>query len=312
VTGTDHTDALIATLRQPALPAERAGEAAAVASMVGARAGAAAPRGIRPRRGVAIVAITAASLGVGGLAAAGPGVFPKVLDFGTPESDVPEPEPVELPDAVFDAPTNPAAPLVVPGGDGAAQPAVPNESPATPAAPDRSEAAANRSDTGSSRCAEDDHGEAVSDAAMVGDAGAIDEIARPACVETADTELTGPPTGVEPGPPVDPATPSAPEAPIGRPSEPGPPVPPAEPAATPSAEAPIAPQPDDTPDQSGPPGPPDAPNRSDTSGGPGTPVEPETIVPPAPPVEPGPKADAAVRDDNGDPATGDGNGPGRP
>src|SRR5262245_57670159 len=76
VTGDDHnTDALIAALRSPALPAERAGEAAAVTAMLGALARTPASTRFRASRGIAIAAVTVASLGVGGLAAAGPGVF---------------------------------------------------------------------------------------------------------------------------------------------------------------------------------------------------------------------------------------------
>src|SRR4029079_14708022 len=76
VTGEDHnTDALIAALRSPALPAEQVGEAAAVTAMFEALGRVPAPSGFRARRGIAIAVITVASLGVGGLAAAGPGVF---------------------------------------------------------------------------------------------------------------------------------------------------------------------------------------------------------------------------------------------
>jgi hypothetical protein len=76
VTGDDHnTDALIAALRSPALPAERAGEAAAVSAMLGVIARAPASTRFRASRGIAIAVVTVASLGVGGLAAAGPGVF---------------------------------------------------------------------------------------------------------------------------------------------------------------------------------------------------------------------------------------------
>jgi hypothetical protein len=76
VTGDDHnTDALIAALRSPALPAERAGEAAAVTAMLGVLARAPASTRFRASRGIAIAVVTVASLGVGGLAAAGPGVF---------------------------------------------------------------------------------------------------------------------------------------------------------------------------------------------------------------------------------------------
>jgi hypothetical protein len=91
VTGDDHnTDALIAALRSPALPAEQAGEAAAVAAMLGAVARNPASKRFRASRGIAIAVVTVASLGVGGLAAAGPGVFHaaagKARSFVTPDS----------------------------------------------------------------------------------------------------------------------------------------------------------------------------------------------------------------------------------
>lgn len=75
MTGDDHTDALIAALRSSPLPRERAGEDAAISAMLGAMTSVPA-RPPRPRRrGVAIAAVTVASLGVGGLVAAGPGAF---------------------------------------------------------------------------------------------------------------------------------------------------------------------------------------------------------------------------------------------
>jgi hypothetical protein len=77
VTGEDHdTDALIAALTSPALPSERVGEDAAVTAMIGALSSVPARQtGHRSRRGIAIAAVTVASLGVGGLVAAGPGSF---------------------------------------------------------------------------------------------------------------------------------------------------------------------------------------------------------------------------------------------
>jgi hypothetical protein len=91
VTGDDHnTDALIAALRSPALPAERAGEAAAVTAMLGALARIPASTRFRAGRGIAIAVVTVASLGVGGFAAAGPGVFQaaanKARSLVTPDS----------------------------------------------------------------------------------------------------------------------------------------------------------------------------------------------------------------------------------
>jgi hypothetical protein len=91
VTGDDHnTDALIAALRSPALPAERAGEAAAVTAMLGVLARTPASPRFRAGRGIAIAVVTVASLGVGGLAAAGPGVFQaaanKARSLVTPDS----------------------------------------------------------------------------------------------------------------------------------------------------------------------------------------------------------------------------------
>ncbi|MAT06216.1 MAG: hypothetical protein CL424_14355, partial [Acidimicrobiaceae bacterium] len=82
MTGHDQRDALIDALRQPALPAEHAGERASIEAMSAALGGGVTPRRRRTRKGVAVIAVTAASLGVGGLAAAGPGVFPAVFDLG--------------------------------------------------------------------------------------------------------------------------------------------------------------------------------------------------------------------------------------
>ena len=81
MTGEDHTtDALIAALRSPALPAEQVGEEAALTAMLEVLGTALAKSGWRARRGVAIAVVTVASLGVGGLAAAGPGVFTAAAD----------------------------------------------------------------------------------------------------------------------------------------------------------------------------------------------------------------------------------------
>ncbi|MEJ7799521.1 MAG: hypothetical protein WKF60_03325, partial [Ilumatobacter sp.] len=83
MTGTDHnTNALVAVLRSPALPAEQVGEAAAVTLMVDAHRAAVPDMlpGRRSRRGVAIAAVTVASLGLGGLVAAGPGFFSPAAD----------------------------------------------------------------------------------------------------------------------------------------------------------------------------------------------------------------------------------------
>ena len=77
MTGEHHDqDALITALRSPALQREHVGEEAAVAAMLGAlSADTGRQDGNRSRRGIAIAAVTVASLGVGGLVAAGPGIF---------------------------------------------------------------------------------------------------------------------------------------------------------------------------------------------------------------------------------------------
>jgi hypothetical protein len=81
VTDNDHTDALHGdaitnTLRSAALPFERVNEAAVLTDMVDALTTALQPSSVRRhRRVVAFVAVTVASLGVGGLVAAGPGGF---------------------------------------------------------------------------------------------------------------------------------------------------------------------------------------------------------------------------------------------
>jgi hypothetical protein len=82
VTSEDHnTDAIVSALRSPALPSEQVGEAAAMTAMLGVlQAGSAGAVGFRSRRGIAIAAVTVASLGVGGLVAAGPGFFTEAND----------------------------------------------------------------------------------------------------------------------------------------------------------------------------------------------------------------------------------------
>ncbi len=82
MTSEDHnSDALIAALRSPALPAEQVGEAAAVTAMFEVLSTThARVVGRRTRRGIAIAAVTVASLGVGGLVAAGPGFFQAVAN----------------------------------------------------------------------------------------------------------------------------------------------------------------------------------------------------------------------------------------
>ncbi len=82
MTSEDHnSDALIAALRSPALPVEQVGEAAAVLAMLEVLSTTPARIvGLRTRRGIAIAAVTIASLGVGGLVAAGPGFFQAAAD----------------------------------------------------------------------------------------------------------------------------------------------------------------------------------------------------------------------------------------
>ncbi len=77
MTSEDHnSDVSIAALRSPALPAEQVGEAAAVTAMLEVLSTTRARVvGRRTRRGITIAAVTVASLGVGGLVAAGPGFF---------------------------------------------------------------------------------------------------------------------------------------------------------------------------------------------------------------------------------------------
>jgi hypothetical protein len=82
VTSEDHnSDALIAALRSPAVPTEQVGEAAAVTAMLEVLSTThARVVGHRTRRGITIAAVTVASLGVGGLVAAGPGFFQAAAD----------------------------------------------------------------------------------------------------------------------------------------------------------------------------------------------------------------------------------------
>ena len=147
MTGEDHiTDALIAALRSPALPAERVGEAAAIAAMrevlpttVPVR-----PTGLRSRRGIAIAAVTVASLGVGGLVAAGPGIF-------QPAADKP---PVGLDDGIDDGEQ---------GGDRA---------PTVSTAPSLDDSIERRGGgSGAVQCADGPHGKTVSSIAKTTEPG---------------------------------------------------------------------------------------------------------------------------------------------
>jgi hypothetical protein len=259
VTGRDRTDALVEALRQPALPTELVGEAAAIASMVGTLTGAAAPRGVRSRKGAAIVAITAASLGVGGLAAAGPEIFPRVLDFGRaalPEQVQPDiasesaPPAVSPPDAVISNPSNPAmpaAPGVVAGRAHAAQPADPGVSPAVPADPETAGPPAHEDDdlTTATSCVGDAHDDVVVAAAQTTeeDADPVPEVARPDC---GNAVTAGPPDSTpgndDPGAPTEAVRPSAVQ-PVGGP-DPS--------TGTKSVTTPIEPQQPQSPEPGGP------------------------------------------------------------
>lgn len=87
MTSEDHThDALFTVLRAPARPDELSGEADAVAAMVAALEPVPARHGSRSRRGLVLAAVTVASLGVGGLAAAGPGIFTAPFTGGSDRS----------------------------------------------------------------------------------------------------------------------------------------------------------------------------------------------------------------------------------
>ncbi len=110
MTGNDHTNALngdviTGALRSPALPFERDHEAAVLADMVEALWTAPEPSSLRRhRRVVAFAAVTVASLGVGGIIAAGPGGFrPFINDDKSPATtvfgdSVPAPAPDDLDD----------------------------------------------------------------------------------------------------------------------------------------------------------------------------------------------------------------------
>jgi hypothetical protein len=78
--GIEPHDPIIAALRTPALPAELAGERAIVDAMTQARGGASWYAPGRGRRAAAVATISVLALGVGGLAAAGPGFFSSPAD----------------------------------------------------------------------------------------------------------------------------------------------------------------------------------------------------------------------------------------
>jgi hypothetical protein len=216
VTGEDHhTDAMIAALRSPALPTEQAGEAAAVSAML-ETISASSPAGStwsrasgstwsktpgstwsRSRKGIAIAAVTVASLGVGGLAAAGPGIFVPdfIHDLGGSDDSVADTGGSEFgPDAIT-SPTT--VPDTTPGDDGDL-PAVgtivgQDDEGAEGAAgaadgdvPDNNERDGDGTTTPDADCAETDdggnHGQTVSDAARGADpaGGKGDEVSEAA------------------------------------------------------------------------------------------------------------------------------------
>jgi hypothetical protein len=277
--------------------------------MVGTLTGAAAPRGLRSRRGAAIVAVTAASLGVGGLAAAGPGVFPRVLDFGRaalPDQVQPEiaadsarPPVVVLPEAVTSNPASPAAPGVVPGGAGAAQPALAPASPATPAdpRPAGAEGSSDGADEAPASCVDDDadlddadldgadldHADLVVEVAQTDERESVAEVARPDCGNAAEA---GPPASTpgndDPGAPVA-ADPPSEVGPAGGGG-------PSTGTKSPHVPEPAGPASPSTPPEPDPPAPtPPAPANppAPTPGNPGPPIDP-SATPPTPPTPPTP------------------------
>lgn len=172
MTGEDHDqDALIAVLTSPALEREHVGEDAAVAAMLGAMsADPVRPAGHRSRRGIAIAAVTVASLGVGGLVAAGPGVFFFPAADRSPATDPSTTEVSSVPttsDVTHEQRTEPSstlAPAAVVLGD---------------AAPSDDEDAGTSQDTDG---CDGNHGDAVSDVARSTDPGEqVSDIARSDC-----------------------------------------------------------------------------------------------------------------------------------
>ncbi len=187
MTGEDHnTDALIAALRSPALPAEQVGEAAAVLAMFRAQTHIpAASHGLRSRRGVAIAAVTVASLGIGGLAAAGPGIFSPAAD----RPDVTDPAPDTVSETVIDdtitgegEPAEDVDPTVTPDdGAGGVEGSV--DDPATGADPT---AESDQGTGGDVECAAGNHGQTVSSVAQATESGpgkgaVVSEAARSDC-----------------------------------------------------------------------------------------------------------------------------------
>ncbi|MFP5487099.1 MAG: hypothetical protein ACLGHQ_02175 [Acidimicrobiia bacterium] len=175
MTGDDHTDALIAALRSPALPSEHAGEAAAVTAMIDAlSADPAPPTGRRSRRAVAIAAVTVASLGVGGLVAAGPGIFfLPAADQPSEQAPGPRGDGEDVSTTVRDV-LDGTPPVTLPT----------RPSPTTTAAPpaERSSPTALPTDTTTDDdCDEATHGEAVSDEARSGEPGSVRDVATSDC-----------------------------------------------------------------------------------------------------------------------------------
>ncbi len=148
MTSNDHThDALIAALRSPALREELAGEAAVVDAMCATVRSGPARSTRHPRRGIVVAVVTVASLGVGGLAAAGPGVLKVLPDRLVPDrlysdhSEPTQPEPTQP-----DAPASDRVPPSV---------SLPSHAGADDGSPDDP-----------APCADGNHGATVSDAAQ--------------------------------------------------------------------------------------------------------------------------------------------------
>jgi hypothetical protein len=154
-------DDVIAVLRSPALPRELAGEAAAVASMADAQTVVTtASSGRRSRRGVTVVAVTIAGLGLGGLAAAGPGVFSPAAD----RAEVTIPAPGETETATTEPDPEPPATSVPP-----AESVSPTESvvQTESVSPTDGVGATELGDATDVTCADGNHGRTVSSVAAV-------------------------------------------------------------------------------------------------------------------------------------------------
>jgi hypothetical protein len=202
VTSEDHnSSALIAALRSPALPAEQVGEATAISAMLEVLAVHPARHGFRSRRSLAIAAVTVASLGVGGLAAAGPGIFQAAYDKVSTIGDQTS--------AADDVQTQPSADQAGQDGrngqdDQGRSGTQSDQNGSTDAASGQNPAAAPSATADEIECADGSHGDTVTSVVQAtesdrGKGQIVNEAARSDCGRSAGDEISEDSSGVDNG-----------------------------------------------------------------------------------------------------------------